>query len=236
MALGVRLLTLAAKIALDKLIGSSRTDEAVELLKTWWGERSESARDREVMESKQAVSEPNYLEQVVAEHVAAGDSTLTPEQIDFLKLSIMSGIKALPDHLGADQSDVKTITKALLPGQSKTFVMWLDHPAFRGPCRYVHFYWDDESWRVRDYIGGKVFHPPGKEATDKGLTAVVATATSLEVWSAGRGQVQSLKRFGLNFPIDRRDEWTRVLSLLSRAADELQPSQPRPANFESTDS
>jgi hypothetical protein len=42
----------------------------------------------------------------------------------------------------------------------------------------------------------------------------------LEVWKASRGQIQSLKQYGLNFPIFNREEWQQILALLSRVAEE----------------
>ncbi len=218
MAIGIQLLGLAAKIALDRVLGG-RTDEALTLLNNWWSGEDSAARNQELAQAKDAITDAGKLQQVVAEAVAAQDKAVDKGQIEAVALSLSSGFKALPADLGADRSAVKMIADQILPGSAKTFVVWLDHTAFSGPRRYVHFNWDGESWRVRDFLGGKIFHPPGAKPTDKGMVAAVAAVTALEIWKASRGQIQSLKQYGLNFPITAQEEWQQVLALLTRGAE-----------------
>src|SRR5207245_2882307 len=103
------------------------------------------------------------------------------------------------------------------------YAVWLDLEAVRGkePGRYCHFNWDDESFRIRDYIGGRIFHPPlprGRKVAEEGLMSVELPLSALAVWEASRGRVQCLGRYGLSFPVTDRDRWTQVLRVMSEVA------------------
>jgi hypothetical protein len=133
MSFGLRLLKLSAKIALDRLIGSTRVDEAATLLQDWWASGNEASRDQDIADAREAASDSRQLDKVIAEVVAAKGGAGPVAQVETLALSLSSAFKEMPAHLGNNASSVAAIEGHLLPGRRKTFVVWLNHPAFSGP-------------------------------------------------------------------------------------------------------
>jgi hypothetical protein len=178
------------------------------------------AFNHELAATRRELADPEALDHVVTEVVAEAGQPISQGQRESLALSLASGITSLSEGNGTDPASVRELVEELLPGRAKTFVVWLDHPMIiQGPSgRYCHFNWDNEAYRVRDYLGGRILHTPGRNINGAGLEAAPLNMSALEVWNSSKGRIQCLKRFGLDFPVTEGDRWHRVLSLLTESA------------------
>jgi hypothetical protein len=107
MAIALRLVKLLAKVSLDLLIGSTRTDEVMALFHDWWCDNDPPSRDRELTEAKRAAFDKKQLEKIIRETVAVKEAGITPDQLTVLRDSLRSTLKALPDQLRTDPPAAK---------------------------------------------------------------------------------------------------------------------------------
>lgn len=216
----MQLLRFAAKIMLDRLVGEPRTDEAIDLFREWATGRDAESRHRELAEAKREAADPTVLERIVRETMTSADSGVGPEQRDRLAFALASGFSDAPGDAVDRPLEMKTLVERLLPGKAKTFVIWLNFPTIvgDGPGRYYHFNWDGESWRVRDYIGGQIMHPPDRQVADRELRPVALDLTALQIWNQGEGRIHCRACFGLSFAVTKMDDWRNALALLTETA------------------
>ncbi len=215
-----RLLKLAAKIALDFVIAPGRVDEAASIFEDWMTKRDSAAVEAELKQADDEARDPAQLRQAVEDAVGEAKD-VTPGQKEAVALSVEMGLSALRGRDTAKALDFKEFKDAVFPGGTKTFIAWFDHPALckGGPGRYCHISWDGDTFRVRDYIGGKIHHPPGKTGGG-GLTPVPLDMTIHDLWQAGKGSVQCLSRYGLNLSVDKdnQERWRKILQLATQLA------------------
>jgi hypothetical protein len=218
MSITSRLLQLAAKVALDRLVGRDRTDEAIAIFQEWASERDPAALNQDLEAARCEAADPAILDKVVSEAVKQRGESIGREQREIVALSLASGFSTLPERAGGPPT-AKELAEGLLPPnwRRKTFVVWLDDPRIieTPPGRYCHFNWDDGSYRVRDFLGHRILHT---DVPEGGLIAFPLEMSALEVWNASEGRIQCLNRFGLDFPVTEADRWHRVLSLLTESA------------------
>ena len=212
MSIANQLLKLAAKVALDRLIGDKRTDELVVLFQAW-----DAARDKtsELAEAKEQAADSKAVTEAVNEMVVGAERAVTDEERSSLELTVAAGIASFDEP----PSEAK-LWDDLLPGKMKTFVILSDdHRLTCGePGRFFHFNWYNEGWRVRDYLGGRILHPPGARVGNEGLSLILLDMTALQVWNASTVRIHSVARFGLGFGTDETDRWRRVLMLMTEVA------------------
>ena len=99
------------------------------------------------------------------------------------------------------------------------FAVRSDLEAVRGgdTGRYCHFSFGDEAYRIRDFIAGRNFHPPGKKVSEPGLTAAELPMTALAASRASRGRVRDLGKHGLRFPGESVSAGRRSYTLRPRS-------------------
>lgn len=215
-----RLLKLAAKIALDFVIAPSRVDEAASIFDDWMKQRDSAAVEAELKQADDEARDPTQLRQAVDDAVGEAKD-VTPGQKEAVALSVEMGLSVLRGRDTGKAIDFKEFKDAVFPGGTKTFIAWFDHPAIcKGePGRYCHFNWDGDTFRVRDYIGGKIYHPPGKTGGG-GLTPVPLDMTIYDLWQAAKGSVHCLSRYGLNLSVDKdnQERWRKILTLATQIA------------------
>jgi hypothetical protein len=217
-----RLLQLAAKVALDRLVGQDRTDEAIAIFQEWASERDPAALNQDLEAARCEAANPAILDKVVSEAVKQRGESIGREQRETVALSLASGFSTLPERAGGPPT-AKELAEELLPPnwRRKTFVVWLDDPRIieTPPGRYCHFNWDDGSYRVRDFLGHRILHPAGLQVNGQGLIAVPLEMSALDVWNASKGPIQCLDRFGLgHLTVEDADRWREVLELLTESA------------------
>jgi hypothetical protein len=186
-----KLLKLAAKIALDFVIAPERVDEAATIFGEWMAGHDAAGLEVELVRAESESHDPAELRQAVGEAVAAAKKDVTPEQQEAVSLSVGLGLAALRARDAEKPLVFEELKKAVLPGKEKKDIIWLDLDAIcqDGAGRYCHFFWTGESYRVRDYIGGKIFYPPDRHESGGVLTPVQINMTALQVWQAGKGAV-----------------------------------------------
>jgi hypothetical protein len=214
-----RLLGLTAKIGLDLLIGSTRTDEAIALFQEWFAARAPDERASEVAAARTEAGDSASVRSSIEQAAAETGTLLSVAQVKELSEAVVSGLDSLP--VDAPPDPTALVEQLVL--RRATFAVWLDLQKFGGgPGHYCHFNWDGEAYRIRDFIGGRIYHPPGRRVTESGLTAVEIPLTALAIWQASRGRVQCLSQYGLAFPVTERERWCQVLRLLSEVANQWQ--------------
>jgi hypothetical protein len=178
------------------------------------------------MQAAQAEAAHGDAMRVALEQAASEAPEIINEQkLDQVAVSVAAGLNLFEP---GKPVDFKTLKDALQK-KTGTYAVWLNLPAVvgDGPGRYCHFYWTGESYRARDFIGGRIFHPPGSSASKEGLTPVELPLTALEVWQAARGRVQCLEGYGLQFAVVDREgdgevgkplKWKKILSLMTEVA------------------
>jgi len=142
-----------------------------------------------------------------------------------LELTIASGLSSVPAQVENGEAAVDRLVEQLLPGKSRSYVIWTDTPEIVGTGeqgRYVHFSYDGNSYRVRDYIGGQISHPAGPRVTDKQWEVVELTMSASQVWNASGSQIRCTKEYGLYVSVEEREEWRRRLMLLTEVARQFQ--------------
>jgi hypothetical protein len=160
-----RLLGLAAKIGLDLLIGTKRTDEAIALFGEWLGSRGAPEQAAEVTAAHKEAEDTESVRAAVEQAAAEANKELDQQQLDHLVLSVSAGL----DVLAASAHPDPAAFVERLGSRRGTYALWLDLEAICGkePGHYCHFNWDDESFRIRDYIGRRILssaataRPPG---------------------------------------------------------------------------
>ena len=221
MATMTKLLKLAAKIALDFVIAPGRVDEAASIFDDWMAKHDSAAVEAELTKAEREAQDPAELRQAVEDAIGEVKEDVTPEQKAAVALSVELGLSALRGRDLEKALDFKEFKEAVFPGGTKTFIAWFDHPAIckGGPGRYCHFNWDGETFRVRDYLGGKIYHPPGKTGGG-GLTPVPLDMTIHDLWQAAKGSVHCLSRYGLNLSVDKdnQERWRKILTLATQIA------------------
>jgi hypothetical protein len=221
MATMTKLLKLAAKVALDFVVAPGRVDEAAAIFDEWVKPRDAATIESELAKAEREAQDPNELGQAMEEAIGASKADITAEQKKAIALSVELGLAALRGRDTGKALDFKEFKDAVFPGGTKTFIAWFDHPAIcQGqPGRYCHINWDGDTFRVRDYIGGKIYHPPGKTGGG-GLTPAPLDLTIHDLWQAGKGPVQCLNRYGLNLSVDKdnQERWRKILTLVTQVA------------------
>lgn len=226
MATASEILMFAAKIALDKLSGSpERTDEAVGLFKNWAAQRSAEAVNSEFAEARRGASDQATLRGAVESAAAERGQSLNAKEREKLELTIASGLSSVPAQVENGEAAVDRLVEQLFPGKSRSYVIWTDTPEIVGTGeqgRYVHFSYDGNSYRVRDYIGGQISYPAGPRVTDKQWEVVELTMSASQVWNASGSQIRCTKEYGLYVSVEEREEWGRMLMLLTEVARQFQ--------------
>jgi hypothetical protein len=214
-----RLLGFTAKVGLDLLIGSTRTDEAVALFREWFAAKSPDQRAAEVVAARTEATDSALVRSSLEQAAGEAGRQLNGVQLDDLSLSLLSSIETLPvDSLPDPDALVKQLSS-----RRGTYAVWLDLREFGGGTgHYCHFNWDDEALRIRDFIECRIYHPRGRTVRETGLTAVEIPMTALAVWQASRGRIPCLTRYGLSFPVTERDRWVQVLRLMSEVVSQWQ--------------
>ena len=101
MGLGLRLLELTARVALDRVLGS-RTDEALRMLNEWWSGTDATTRTDEVAAAKEIASNPQRIENILAATKPPEGKTVDPSEIEALAFAISAGFNMTPKDIGAD--------------------------------------------------------------------------------------------------------------------------------------
>jgi hypothetical protein len=215
MSIANKLLKLAAKVALDRLLGDKRADELVNLLDDWKAERD---KDKELAEAKKQAASSEAVREAVKLATEEAPRSLTNQELDSLELTVAAGLASL------ERPPTETeLWEVLLPGTMKTYVVLSDDPRLTGggSGRFFHFNWSKEGYRVRDYLGGRILHPADSRPRRNGLTPVSLDMTALGVWSVCKVRIHSTQDFGLGFDVKKCKEWVCVLSLLTEATRQL---------------
>jgi len=222
------LLKLTAKIGLDLFIGSKRTDDAVKLLEDWF-KKSAKEPAKEIESARAEATNAKNVREAIEEVATEAEKNLISPQLDELASSVSAGL----DRLAADAAPkpaefLEQLNEQLMNLRRGTYAVWLDleDVCGNGPGRYCHFHWTGDSYRIRDFIGGRIFHPPGARVNEQNLQAVQLNKTAFEVWQASKGRVQCLNRYGLEFPVVERERWKQVLQLMSEVAKQFGSSKP----------
>jgi hypothetical protein len=210
-----KLVKLAAKVALDKLIGETRTNELDAMLKDWAEERDKAKR---LAEAKELAADSQAVKDVVLATIEESGASVVASGRENVEVTVAVGFALLGDPPSEDQ-----IREAFLPGTMKTYVILSDDPQLAGVelGRFFHFSWYKDGWRVRDYLGGRILHPPYSQVGKEGLTPVSLQMSPLEVWNASRVRIHSVAEYGLGFATSEQDRWRKVLALLTESARQL---------------
>ncbi len=214
-----------ARIALDRITGSSeRTDEGIRILKEWVAQRNTSETKSDIADAKVKVSEKSTIRNIVGKIANKNDQKLDNNQLDDLEFSIMSSISSASVSEGSGNELVDEIVKQLMPGKSRSYIIWLDVDDIVDVCgegRYFHFSYDGESYRLRDYIGGNIFHQPGVRVTDKVMKAIQLNMKAAEIWKLSKWQIRCTKEYGLYVSVSQYDEWLQRLLLITKVATKV---------------
>jgi hypothetical protein len=173
------------------LIGSKYADEAVELFQEWWQTTPPAEREAEMQAAQAEAAHGDAMRVALEQAASEAPEIINEQKLDQVAVSVAAGLNLFEP---GKPVDFKTLKDALQK-KTGTYAVWLNLPAVvgDGPGRYCHFYWTGESYRARDFIGGRIFHPPGSSASKEGLTPVELPLTALGVWQAARGRVQCLE-------------------------------------------
>ncbi|WP_422927535.1 hypothetical protein [Singulisphaera sp. PoT] len=215
MSLTNKLLRLAAKVALDKLIGETRTDALDKMLQDWAAERDKA---RELAEAQRQAADTVAVSEAVETVIAGAGRAVTGEERIDLEVAVAARIATLDDPSSEEQ-----LRKTFLPGKSKVYVILSDDSRMTGdkPSRFFHFSWDNEGYRIRDYLESRILHPPDRKPGKESLTPVALGMSALEVWNASNVRIHSVAEFGLGFGKEQKKEWKQVLHLLTESAKQI---------------
>ena len=211
MAFTSRLLGLVTQIGVGLLIGRENTVQAVSLINDWIASRKPD-------DPLEDVADIACVRSAIKEASREAGKPLDDEQVKSLSESVSAGIASL---LGGDPPAAEDVVGQLTFG-GRPYAIWLDLESIchGQPGHYCHFSSKGgESFRVRDFLGGRIFYPPGiVQATVAGLVPTVLPMTALAIWQASRGRVHCVKDLGLSFPVTKSEEWKRALRLMTEVA------------------
>ena len=218
MAIANQLMELAAKVALDHLLGKDRTDEAIKIFRAWKAGRDNASLDAELEHTKYEAANPKAVEAAVNEAIERANVTLENDQREKLTLAVVSGLSDM-DKVPSEAS----VGEGFNPSATKTYVVFSDNPLLTGggSGRFFHFNWTKDTYRVRDYLRKRILHPTNRNAGGDGWEGVPIAMSALDIWKASRVRVQCLDRFGLDLDIKQSDRWRAMLSLLTESANQL---------------
>lgn len=226
MAIAFDILGLVAKVAVDRLTGSpQRTKEAIELFHTLTAQHDEAAVNSGFDQARREAADQTALRDAIDKAVTESGQTLSAAQRESIEFSVVSGLSSVPTQVENSAATVDHLVAQLLPGKSRSYVIWTAAPDIvgeGGAGRFCHFSYDGESYRVRDYIGGNIFHPSGRRVTDKLWHVIELKLSAAQIWNASKAQLRCTTERGLYFPVTDRDAWRQMLMLLTEVANQFQ--------------
>ncbi len=233
-----RLLTLLAKIALDKIMSPERTEElfqqlqsAVDEIKKWGKDTSPNAK---------AVPSVQDIEEAVGE--LSSDDQARKLSDDQLKNTVdlterlVTRFAEKRDDAALDFNSVKAIVESELPGRANTYVLWIDLDGIvpDGAGRFVHFSWakdgDRMGYKIRDFISERITYPSDKPPSVKNWTRNPTDLTAEQIWKAAKHRIPTVKATGLGVgdlgPVEKnRDVWKAVLNALTKNLRRISSAQ-----------
>ncbi|MFO0906843.1 MAG: hypothetical protein U0835_00485 [Isosphaeraceae bacterium] len=223
MGIANKLLKLAAKVAVDRALGKERTDELVQLLSDWSAERDKA---KALAVAKEQIDDPRNVIDAVWNTIRDMGANFPQASEQNVQMTVAAGLAGFDEPPSEDQ-----VWDTFLPGVSKTYVIASDASWLTGgnPGRFLHFNWYKEGWRVRDFIGRRMLHPPKSSAMrEKGWEIIEYRTSVLNVWVASTVRIQAVSRHGLDFAITDQERWSKVLGLLTESGRQVRKSNGQP--------
>ena len=212
-----KLLILAAKVALDQVMGRERTDELEKLLVEWKHEREKA---KQLAMAKREAADAIVVQMIDAALALEENVTISESQRERIAFAVSSGVAAFKRN------------RQLKSRREKT--------SFRVRPRPLSFI-------LRIRISGETAQAASSTSTGTRIpteSAISSTIEScirrrrtqtkeghlepvhiemsaLDVWKASSVRIHSTKRYGLGFAIDKPEQWKAVLSLLTETAQQM---------------
>ncbi len=204
-----RIAKLIAKIALGMVIGEKRTDEAAEVFGDACQEINAWLRQQDDSDRSTTVSRELLVHEIVTSEATQATADQRAD-LDFF----LSELDALPEK---SVGDVQGLLTQVLPRRRASYLLWLSVPELTpaGEGRYVHFSWEitnaGDSYRVRDYLSGMMYHPREKKPTDVEWQKRPLDLRAVDIWRQAADRIPCTKRTGLYISVREMDWWRQKL-------------------------
>lgn len=130
------------------------------------------------------------------------------------ELGLDPGEPPKDDATVAGATEVKPI-----PGKRGSYVLWVDSPLAKSP-RFVHFSWENDSYRIRDYVGGRLLHGGSIPRPEEGFQLEPCPMDRDAVWAAATIRVPAHAE--LFHPVGDFVWWQARLAQMTRGRELLE--------------